>query len=59
MEIRIQFERLDPPAGRVRSVGLACGGPGGESWREFTGWLGLLRILDQLTRRRCEAPRSE
>lgn len=50
MEIRIEMDRVDPPAGRLwvategcavhaRQAGHAC----------FTGWLGLLRALYEAT----------
>jgi hypothetical protein len=50
MEIRIQMDRVDPPAGRLSVVAGADRGPGrpaGEVW--FTGWLGLLRALSEAT----------
>ena len=46
VEIRIQMDRVDPPAGRL-SVVAGPGRPMGEIW--FTGWLGLLRALSEAT----------
>jgi hypothetical protein len=51
VEIRIVLDRAEPPAGRLRVV------PGpGHAHRpepdreiEFTGWLGLLRALGEVT----------
>ncbi len=44
MEVRIALDALDPPAGRVRVI------PGSEdAGLRFTGWLGLLRVLYQVT----------
>jgi hypothetical protein len=43
VEVRISLDALDPPAGRVRVV------PGSDDAElRFTGWLGLLRVLDQV-----------
>jgi len=50
VEIRIQMDRVDPPAGRLSVVAGADRGPGrppGEI--SFTGWLGLLRALYEAT----------
>lgn len=41
MRIEIQLDQAEPPSGQVS----ADGGPPAE----FTGWLPLLRILEQLT----------
>jgi hypothetical protein len=57
MEIGIQLDRVDPPAGRLWIVGGAdpgptCpDGPGPDEAGEigFTGWLGLLRALYEAT----------
>ena len=44
MEVRISLDTLDPPAGRVRVM------PGSDDAEMyFTGWLGLLRVLYQVT----------
>jgi hypothetical protein len=57
VEIRISFDTLDPPAGRLRMLAGrgAAGGPGtgsglpaGQEVR-FCGWLGLLRALYEVT----------
>ena len=54
MEIRIVLDRVEPPAGRLHVVP----GPGRAHRRgapqevRFTGWLGLLRALYEVT----EAP---
>jgi hypothetical protein len=51
MEIRIILDRVEPPAGRLRAVP----GPGRVHRRgaqpevRFTGWLGLLRALYEVT----------
>lgn len=49
MEIVIALDRLDPPAGRV----MAVHGVGDATERTkpvpFTGWLGLLAALTELT----------
>jgi hypothetical protein len=50
VEIRIQMDRVDPPAGRlsvVADAGRRPGRPAGEI--SFTGWLGLLRALYEAT----------
>ncbi len=57
MEIRIILDRAEPPAGRLRAVpdpGHCHAGPDEEI--RFTGWLGLLRALYEVTgarRRLC------
>jgi len=44
VEVRISLDTLDPPAGRVRVM------PGSDDAEMyFTGWLGLLRVLYQVT----------
>jgi hypothetical protein len=51
VQIRIALDRAEPPAGRlwvVRDLGLAHH-PGGEQEICFTGWLGLLRALYEVT----------
>jgi hypothetical protein len=51
VEIRIVLDIVEPPAGRLRVVsdpGQAHH-PGGEREISFTGWLGLLRALYQVT----------
>jgi hypothetical protein len=50
MEIRIILDRAEPPAGRLRAVpdpGHCHAGPDEEI--RFTGWLGLLRALYEVT----------
>ncbi len=50
MEIRIILDRAEPPAGRLRAVpdpGHCHAGPDEEV--RFTGWLGLLRALYEVT----------
>jgi hypothetical protein len=50
MEIRIILDRAEPPAGRLRAVpdpGHCHAGQGEEI--RFTGWLGLLRALYEVT----------
>jgi len=50
MEIRIVLDRAEPPAGRLRVVdsGQAHGPHAGQEVG-FTGWLGLLRALYEVT----------
>jgi hypothetical protein len=51
VEIRIVLDRAEPPAGRLRVVpgpGQAPG-PGAGQDIGFTGWLGLLRALYEVT----------
>jgi len=50
MEIRIILDRAEPPAGRLRAVpdpGHCHAGQDEEI--RFTGWLGLLRALYEVT----------
>jgi hypothetical protein len=51
VEIRIVLDVVEPPAGRVWRAGdprqADC--PGGGEEISFTGWLGLLRALYELT----------
>jgi len=50
VEIRIQMDRVDPPAGRLWIVAGAGRGPGRPAGEiGFTGWLGLLRALYEAT----------
>ena len=50
VEIRIQMDRVDPPAGRLSIVAGADRGRGGQAGVIcFTGWLGLLRALYEAT----------
>ena len=58
MEIRIVLDRAEPPAGRlwvVRGPGLADH-PGSEQEISFSGWLGLLRALYEVTAEPGDAP---
>ena len=51
VEIRIVLDIVEPPAGRlwvVRALGQAHL-PGSEQEISFTGWLGLLRVLYEVT----------
>jgi hypothetical protein len=51
VEIRIVLDIIEPPAGRlwaVRGPGQADH-PGSEQEISFTGWLGLLRALYEVT----------
>ncbi len=51
VEIRIVLDRAEPPAGRLRVL-QAPGqdsGPGAGQDIGFTGWLGLLRALYEVT----------
>jgi len=50
MEIRIVLDQAEPPAGRLRVVpgdGQSRPAPAGEI--RFTGWLGLLKALYEVT----------
>jgi hypothetical protein len=49
MEIRITLDQIEPPAGRLHVV--ADHGQAGRKGAEvcFTGWLGLLRALYEVT----------
>ena len=51
VEIRIVLDRAEPPAGRLRVVRAAGqdSGPRGGQEISFTGWLGLLRALYEVT----------
>jgi hypothetical protein len=51
MEIRIVLDRVEPPAGRLRVIGAPSQAHRGQSGLEicFTGWLGLLRALYEVT----------
>ena len=51
VEIRIVLDRAEPPAGRLRVVGAPGQNPESSPGQEigFTGWLGLLRALYEVT----------
>jgi hypothetical protein len=51
VEIRIVLDRAEPPAGRLRVVCAPGQDPGLGAGRDigFTGWLGLLRALYEVT----------
>jgi hypothetical protein len=51
VEIRIVLDSAEPPVGRLRVVPAAGQPPGPRGWPEicFTGWLGLLRALYEVT----------
>jgi len=51
VEIRIVLDRAEPPAGRLRVVRAPGQDPGPRAGQEigFTGWLGLLRALYEVT----------
>jgi hypothetical protein len=49
MKIEITVESLDPPAGWITCRAADPAQPDdGERGVEFVGWLGLLRVLDDL-----------
>jgi hypothetical protein len=49
MEIRIMLDRVEPPAGRLGPVADAERATGAEHQEvRFTGWLGLLRALEEV-----------
>jgi hypothetical protein len=51
VEIRIVLDRVEPPGGRLRVVPGAghAHRPGNDVEIRFTGWLGLLRALYEVT----------
>jgi hypothetical protein len=51
VEIRIVLDVVEPPAGRLRVVRAPGQAPGPGAGQEigFTGWLGLLRALYEVT----------
>ena len=51
VEIRIVLDRTEPPAGRLRVVRAAGQAPAPRTDQDigFTGWLGLLRALYEVT----------
>ena len=61
MEIRIDLDTIEPPAGRL----WATPGPGPGHVRDpaaelrFTGWLGLLRALYEVTGSQAGQPPDE
>jgi hypothetical protein len=57
VEIRIVLDRADPPAGRLRVVRAAgqAAAPRTDQEIGFTGWLGLLRALYEVTAEPGEA----
>jgi hypothetical protein len=59
VEIRIVLERAEPPAGHLRVVGAPGQDPGPRAGQEigFSGWLGLLRALYEVTAEPGEAAR--
>jgi hypothetical protein len=58
VEIRIILDRAEPPAGRLRVVGDLgqAHHPGTEQEISFTGWLGLLKALYEVTAEPGDAP---
>lgn len=58
MEIRIILDVVEPPAGRLRAVRDPGQAHDPGAWQEiaFTGWLGLLRALYEVTAEPGEAP---
>jgi hypothetical protein len=58
VEIRIILDRAEPPAGRLRVVGDLGRAyhPGTEQEISFTGWLGLLKALYEVTAEPGDAP---
>jgi hypothetical protein len=59
VEIRIVLDRAEPPAGRLRVVRAAGQAPAPRADQEigFTGWLGLLRALYEVTAEPGESAR--
>jgi len=57
VEIRIVLDRAEPPAGRLRVVDPGqAHHPGSEQEISFTGWLGLLKALYEVTAEPGDAP---
>jgi hypothetical protein len=58
VEIRIILDRAEPPTGRLRVVGDPGQAyhPGTEQGISFTGWLGLLKALYEVTAEPGDAP---
>lgn len=46
MELRIHLSSLSPPSGSLRAVGAPVGSSSPD--RYFTGWLELLKVLDEM-----------
>jgi hypothetical protein len=59
VEIRIVLDRAEPPAGRLRVVRALGQAPGPRADQEigFSGWLGLLRALYEVTAEPGKGPR--
>ena len=59
VEIRIVLDRAEPPVGRLRVVRAPGQAPGPRAEQEisFTGWLGLLRALYEVTAESGEGAR--
>ena len=59
VEIRIILDRAEPPAGRLRVVGDLGQAHHPRTGQEisFTGWLGLLKALYEVTAGLGDAPR--
>jgi len=59
VEIRIILDRAEPPAGRLRVVGDLGQAHHPHTGQEisFTGWLGLLKVLYEVTAGLGDAPR--
>ena len=59
VEIRIVLDRAEPPAGRLRVVRAPGQDPMPRGGQEigFTGWLGLLRALYEVTAEPGESAR--
>jgi hypothetical protein len=59
VEIRIVLDRAEPPVGRLRVVRAPGQAPGPRAGQEisFTGWLGLLRALYEVTAESGEGAR--
>jgi hypothetical protein len=55
VEIRIVLDRAEPPVGRLRVV--RAPGQRAEQEISFTGWLGLLRALYEVTAESGEGAR--
>jgi hypothetical protein len=56
MEIRIVLDQVEPPSGRLQVLSSERRGPvpgatnGEETLHGFTGWLGLIRSLEEAMR---------
>ena len=48
VEIRIYLDSVERPAGRLRVLSGSADGRSGQDELPFTGWLGMLRALNEV-----------